>query len=122
MAKASIRWIVPPDKLAANIEAYGDRVVTAIEAVAQYIATEAENYARTNASWTDRTENARQSLKAATEVAKDIVTIYLVTGMNYGKWLELCNSGKYAIILPTLEAHYPQIMRQLRRWIGSTLK
>lgn len=114
MAKAGIVWITPPDVLAASIEKYGERVVVAVKAVAEYMTVKVVDYARLNAPWTDRTGNARAALSGASEFANDVVTLYLYQGMDYGKWLELANSGKYAIVLPTLEAHYNEVMKMLQ--------
>ncbi len=33
----------------------------------------------------------------------------------YGKWLELANGGKYAIILPTLQEYYPKVWATVKR-------
>ncbi len=52
MAKAGINWITPPGVLARNIERYGDRVIVAVKAVAEYIAIEMVDYAKGNAPWT----------------------------------------------------------------------
>jgi len=125
MAKMGLKWIIPPDVLATNIEKYGERVIFAVQQVAECAKQMLVDYARSNASWTPRTGNAQASIGLSgpvnkggrdvpLEMAKDIVTIYLTTGMDYGKWLELAHGGKYAIILPTLESHYNEIMRMLQ--------
>lgn len=122
MGKFGITWTMPPDVLAANIERYGERVVVGVKAVAEYMTQQMVDYARENAPWIDRTGNARQSLgkdgplgrDVMPEFANDVVTIYLTSGMDYGKWLELANSGKYATILPTLELHYNEVTERLR--------
>jgi len=80
------------------------------------------DYAKSNKPWEDRTGNATGAIglsgpggaEVPVELANEIVTIYLTTGMDYGKWLELANSGKYAIILPTLEAHYNEIVEMIQ--------
>lgn len=113
MAKAGITWTVSPETLARNIEKYGDRVMAAVKAVAEYADLNMVDYAKQNAPWEDRTGNARAAISGSVEMANDIVTLYLYQGMDYGKWLELCNSGKYAIILPTLESHYNEVKRML---------
>lgn len=114
---AGIRWVRPPDQLARAIEQYGDRVVRAVEAVAQYIATTMQNSAKHNAPWTDRTGNARSGLfgTAERDAARKIVTIYLSHGatVEYGIYLELANSGRYAIIMRTMESHLPELKRML---------
>lgn len=114
---ASIRWIRPPDQLAAAIEQYGDRVLVAVTAVAGRIATLMQNDAKANAIWTDRTANARTGLfgTAERDVAQKMVVIYLshAVDIDYGKWLELANGGRYAIIMQTIEAHLPELKAEL---------
>lgn len=129
-SKSGIRWVKPPSELAAAVERYGDRVWQAVAAIAQYVATEMQNDAKQNAAWTDRTGNARTGLFGTSEAdfARHVVTIYLSHGatINYGVWLELMGgsggggsdgspgSGRYAIIMRTMQAHYEPLMQMLR--------
>lgn len=121
-AQVGIRWVVPPDVLANAVEQYGDRVITAVTAVAQRIAAIMANDAKTNAPWTDRTGNARSGLfgTAERDLAGKMVTIFLSHGavIDYGIWLELCNDGRYAVIMRTIEAHLPELMDELRGIFG----
>ena len=116
--KSGIRWVRPPSELAAAVERYGDRVLQAVAAVAQYTATEMQNDAKANASWTDRTGNARTGLFGTSEAdfARHVVTIYLSHGatINYGVWLELSHSGSFAVVMKTMAAHYEPLMQMLR--------
>ncbi len=116
--KAGIRWTRPPSELAAALERYGDRVLTMVAAIAQYAATEMQNDAKANATWTDRTGNARTGLFGTSEAdfAAKVVTIYLSHSaiLDYGVYLELANSGKYAVIMRTMQAHYEPLMQMLR--------
>lgn len=116
--KAGVRWSTPPSELARAVERYGDRVLTAVAAVAQRVATEMQNQAKTDAPWTDRTGNARTGIFGTSEAdfAARVVTIFLSHGaiIDYGIWLELANSGKYAVIMRTMEAHYESLMQLLR--------
>jgi hypothetical protein len=66
------------------------------------ISAEGENEMKRSAPWTDRTGNARNGLQGQVSEDEDI-TIFLTTQMYYGKYLELCNGGKYRIIWPTVE-------------------
>lgn len=112
MAQAGIRWVRPPAGLARAIEEYGERVLVAVVAVAQLVAQRMQDSARQGAPWTDRTGNARSGLFAAVErAASDGVTIYLSHGhtVEYGVWLELANAGRYAVVMPTIEAHLGEI-------------
>jgi hypothetical protein len=121
-AESRIRWVKPPEGLARAIEMYGDRVLVAVTAVAGRIATAMQNDARSGAPWTDRTGNARTGLfgTAERDVARKLVVIYLSHGadIDYGKWLELAHGGKYAIIMPTIEAHLPDVYADLQAIFG----
>jgi hypothetical protein len=112
-----VRWETPPSALAQAVERYGDRVLTAVAAVAQYAATQMQNDAKANAPWTDRTANARTGLFGTSEAdfARHVVTIYLSHGatIEYGIWLELANSGRHAVVMKTMEAHYGDLMSML---------
>jgi hypothetical protein len=116
--KGGIRWERPPSELATAIERYGDRVIQTVAAIAQYSATQMQNDAKANAAWTDRTGNARTGLFGTSEAdfAEKVVTIYLSHGatIDYGVWLELANSGKHAVVMRTMQAHYEPLMQMLR--------
>lgn len=98
-----------------NCIIYGNKVIEAVNAVASYFAPVLETAAKQDASWTDRTGNARQSLHAWTEqLSKDVVALYLSHGVFYGKFLEYKYSGRYAIIWPTIQAHLAEILKMLQ--------
>lgn len=116
--QAGIHWTTPPSELATAVERYGDRVLVAVAAVAQRVATEMQNQAKADAPWTDRTGNARTGIFGTSEAdfAAKVVTIYLSHGatIDYGIWLELANSGRYGVIMRTMESHYEPLMQMLR--------
>lgn len=115
---ASIEW-TGVDNMVAQMTVYTNKVQTACRQVADYFAPVVETYAKQNAPWTDRTGNARQSLHAwVEELAKDTVYLYLSHGVEYGKWLEVANAGKYSIIYPTLQAHFQAISDMLKGIFG----
>jgi hypothetical protein len=110
-----IDWGGTDRAMVARMGVYEGQVYEAIQWVGDYFAAEFETYAKDNAPWTDQTGNARQTLRGFTEqLAKETVAIYLAHGMDYGIFLELANQGVYAIILPTLEAHYARIRQKLQ--------
>ena len=133
---SGIVWTRPPISLNPAITAYGDKVKQAVVKVALFIGAKMESSAKANAPWTDRTANARQGLFYAVDgggaseasgsqrlagqesdtvsVAKDVVALYLSHSMNYGVFLELCNAGKYAIIMKTMESHYNELLQMLK--------
>ena len=73
-----------------------------------------ENYAKQNAPWTDRTGAARRGLFARHNRSSETsFSIIFGHGVDYGIFLELANSGRYAIIVPTIEALFPRIVEEL---------
>ena len=72
-----------------------------------------EQYAKDNAKWDDRTGDARSGLTALGQQRLSTYTITLFHTVDYGIWLEVRWAGKYAIILPTIQAMGPELMREL---------
>lgn len=118
MPRAAVRWRRTPSELATAAERYGERVLQAVAAVAQYAATEMQNDAKATAAWMDRTGNARTGIFGTSEAdfAATVVTIYLSHSavIEYGVWLELAHSGRYAVIMRTMQSHYAPLMALLR--------
>jgi len=132
-------WVTPPSKLAENIEEYGKRAYVAIHAAAAFWGQGTQDEARGNAPWEDRTGNARGGLFYAVDgfgmgevigsveadaraqmretsvEAGDADTLIITLGHTvfYGKFLELSNAGRYAIIMSTIEKRLPQLERNL---------
>lgn len=112
---ARVEW-TGVEAMQQRMEAYAGQVLEAIQAVADYFEPVLESHAKQNAPWTDRTSNARQTLNSYSEaLGREIVALYLAHGMEYGKWLEIRWSGRYAIIWPTIEAHLAEIGAMLQR-------
>ena len=110
----------------ARLLAYIGKVQEALVRIAKYFEPILQNYAIENAPWTDRTANARQSLRAyigtdapagypsSQQLAKEVVELFLSHGVYYGIFLETRFAGQFAIIYPTLQQHAPEIQRMLR--------
>lgn len=91
------------DSLTPSLRRLLPRVDAAVDIVFDRWEVEAESLMRGNASWTDRTGNARGGLFATHDsepMVKHELTLYHT--MPYGYWLEIRWSGKYAIIGPTM--------------------
>ncbi len=61
------------------------------------------NYAKQNAPWADRTGDARRMLDVDVSESGGAVYIQLYHQVDYGLWLEVIQSGRFAILMPTLE-------------------
>lgn len=78
-----------------------------------------QDAARTNASWTDRTGNARQGLFAKAQSGqRGGHSIVLYHTMPYGIWLEVRWAGKYAIIAPTIQSEGRRIMSNVNKLLA----
>jgi hypothetical protein len=65
---------------------------------------ELEAIARSRAIWADRTGNARRGISSDVENREHVVALSLFHTVDYGKWLELIQNGRFAIIGPTMDA------------------
>lgn len=74
-------------------------------------ALEVEAHARATAPWSDRTGAARDGLVASVYNDFGEIVLELAHSVDYGIWLELIQGGRFAVIMPTLEALGPQIIR-----------
>lgn len=116
--QAGVQWTVEPIVLGQAFAALGARLVEAVEHdVAEPFAKDLETFAKANHPWQNRTGAAERELKGSvTSDAKQVV-ITLAHGVDYGVWLEVRWAGKYAIILPTLESNYGELMQRLSHLI-----
>jgi hypothetical protein len=137
----SFKWIKPPTgELTTNLKEYEKRVYVAIHAAASYWGQHVQDQSRLNARWNDRTGNARSGLFYAVDgfgqgevvgevdaSAKALMretavemgsanTLVITLGHTvfYGKFLELSNGGRYAVILSEIEGNLSKLERMLR--------
>lgn len=76
-------------------------------------AVDALEYAKANASWADRTGDAREGLDVDVSWQGKVIVWEMFHTVDYGLYLETRWNGKYAIIMPTLEMFAPQVGRSL---------
>jgi hypothetical protein len=138
--KDGFEWVVSPKVIADGLEEYGQKALVAIQVQANYWGQYIQNEARENASWTPRTGNAQGGLffavdgfgldtltgevtpEAKSEMSDvavesgDANTLIITLGHTvfYGKFLELSNGGRYAIIMSTIEANLPKLDRMVQ--------
>lgn len=75
--------------------------------------------AQRNAPWADRTGDAREGLEATVKNEKGEVVLYLYHTVEYGLWLEVIQSGRFATIMPTLERMGPTLMKRAEAEIAN---
>lgn len=115
----SFSWSVTPTQAWGGLaNAYVLAIRRGVRAIAERYAPEIEAHMKANATWTDRTGNARQTLTAVVEeLGLDMLAVILAHGMIYGSYLEgytpegreTMQGGRFAIIAPTLDEFGPRI-------------
>ena len=101
--RSRVVWNRDPADLGRAVSEYGEKLV--FHALVEYLKQQAPlilAQMQREASWQDRTGDARRELKATVEVNGAQVSLYLAHGAPWGKWLELAHGGRYAIIGPTI--------------------
>jgi len=114
----AVVWQTRPIVLATNVKTYGENVIQALHALADYFASVLEAAAKGTAPWTDRTGAARQGLTGMAVKAATGIVIYLFHTVFYGVFLELKNAGRYAVIMRTMESNHAAIMGAARKLVG----
>lgn len=111
-----LQWDVPPEQaLGVVYDEYRNRIRMVVEQLLRSYQPRIEAWMKENASWTDRTANARQSLYADVQrLGQDTFDLIMDHGMDYGRFLEFSNAGRYAIIAPAVDVFAPQIFDDLQ--------
>ncbi len=141
MARTGLHWVISPSQqLIPNLEEYGRKALVAIHAIASKWGQSIQDEARIEAPWEDRSGNARGGLFFAVdgfgmepligevkpEAKSDMSDVTIESGsantliitlghtVFYGKFLELSNGGRYAIIMSTFERNLARLERMLQ--------
>ena len=101
-----------------NIDSFAFRKKVGAAAIMSKGAMEAGSWAKVNAKWVDRSGLARIGLYGRSFVVGD--NLFLVVGhkMYYGLFLELCFSGKYAILEKATRHVEKRLTRQLKAYMA----
>ena len=111
MAKVTVNW--DDKRLKRNLRNFDGDLNHAISAVCDRTAAWGTAYMKMNAPWTDRTGAARGGLAAIPHNQGNLHEIDLAYSVYYGIFLEVCNSGKYAIVTPSIRIIGRKFMQDL---------
>jgi len=112
MAKMEYRY--DDIELKRNLAEFPYKVDRAIRTTMDYTGIESTGVMKRNAPWTDRTTAARNGLHTANNFAPPKYELILSHTVPYGIWLEIANSGRYQIIMPTVRAQGQVLMNRFR--------
>jgi len=97
-----IVWSTSPSDLADALERWGEKVLRAAQEAARILGPKLSESAQANAPWNDITGDARAGLGNVVLISDTDIKITLFHSVYYGIFLEVCNGGKYRIIVPTI--------------------
>ena len=95
-----------------------DKIDRNVQMTVEYNAARGTAYMKNNAPWNDDTTAARNGLAAVASHSGSKHEILFSHAVPYGIWLEIANSGKYQIIMPSVRATGDQLMSDLRGLLG----
>ena len=102
-----------------NMGQYLARKVAALQALGDHYAAKMEGEAKQNKPWKDITGHATQGLFGEAKAENTLLKVRVAHTMEYGIYLELCNSGKFSILQPTVQKNAPQFFRDAERVLKS---
>lgn len=105
---------ITSDDLGPALKQAEGKMYAALAATMEMNKSKVQSAARQNAPWTDQTSNARNGLFADTYQDGTSRGIVLYHTMEYGPWLELRWSGRYATINPTVRQMGPLVLASVR--------
>jgi hypothetical protein len=97
-------------ELRTNVAEFGPKVNKFLTVTTDFAKGKGVDQMKLKAPWTDRTGQARASLNGSTAhegsgpLGFTRHTITFAHGKDYGIWLEIANSGRFQIIMPTVVA------------------
>ncbi len=103
-----------------NLDRYGEALLAGIYLLSQHRAMLMEADAKIGAPWTDRTGNARSGLFGEVMAEKEAIKTRIAHSVEYGPYLELANSKKYAILEPTAQKHAPEYFTEVEKLVRGT--
>lgn len=116
---ARIKVDFDDSNLRKNVKSFSDRLNRNVAATMDYNAGYATRWLKTNAPWTDDTSAARTGLVALPFSIGTTHELLMAYSVSYGIWLEVANSGKYAVITPAMRIVGAKIMNDMQNLIDS---
>lgn len=113
------RWNTTPDKVfLENLDNFVGEIYGITNTTIEKYTPQIEEWMKENAKWDDHTYNARSGLSAEpilTDTGASIKLSY--GGVAYGVYLEMSNSGRFAIIGPAMDYWFPIIWADISQQV-----
>jgi hypothetical protein len=105
-------------RIRGNLKKLDRETKSAITAIVDRQAAMGEGHMKTTAPWTDRTGAARSGLFTLAEHSGSKHKIIFSHSVHYGIWLDVKNSGRYEVILPSIRHTGANLMSELNHLFG----
>ena len=102
-----------------NLRTFGDKLNRNVSMLMDYNAGYTTGWLKENAPWTDDTGAARSGLVALPFNAGNSHEILMAYSVTYGIWLEIANSGRYAVLTPAMRIVGDKIMQDMQNLLNS---
>ena len=113
-------WLSDPvEVFGSMVDGYEAYIRAVIRDICNYYVPQIEAWMKQNAKWEDQTGNARQTMYAELQEMLYTFIIRADYGMDYGVFLELANSGRFAVVAPAMDFFTPQIFKAIQGAIGT---
>ncbi len=104
------------NEISNKLKKFGNQVEGNLLTELRMFGLDLEKQAKQDRPWTDRTGNARRSIRgSAAKTNSTTYTTALAIGVSYGRYLELSNGGRFRVILPTMLSNTRQFIAACRR-------
>lgn len=105
-----------------NLNKWADDRISGIIQFNKFTASKVQTEARGQARWNNITGNARQGLTGQAYEMLPTLFIALFHKVDYGKYLELSNDGKFAIIEEILNKNRLEWFQGVRRLLNRSVR
>lgn len=105
--------------LKSNLKTFRSRMNARVAGIMQYNAPYTTGWLKQNAPWTDRTSAARTGLTTVAFTMGTTHELLMAYSVYYGIWLEVANSGRYAVITPAMRIVGKKVMDDMQMLIDS---
>lgn len=85
-----------------KLDEMNQKIEESVHQLVELLAAEMESWAQSNASWNDRTGDARKGLTGFPEHEGNVSRAVIAHTVDYWFALEIMHGGTYAILLPTV--------------------
>jgi hypothetical protein len=101
-----------------NLKTFGSKLNRNVAITMDYNSGYAMRWLKSNAPWRDDTGAARSGLIALPFSSGNQHELLMAYSVTYGIWLEIANSGQYAVITPAMRIVGSKIMDDMQNLIN----